>query len=71
MPGQLKEDAVCPICRDPLIALADLTTARVVQREYYHGRRPGMMRRKPPCTEEFADYDVALVARRALEVHRF
>ena len=36
MPGELKPDALCPKCGDPLLVLTDTSNTDGVKREYYH-----------------------------------
>lgn len=51
MPGQLKPDATCPECGEPLVALVDETSAQRVISTYYHGKNPAYpkRRRRRPC----------------------
>jgi hypothetical protein len=68
MPGQLKADAECPKCGDPLAALVDTTDTAGVLRVYYHGLKPGRVRRRRSCSRNFTDREAAARERRGLEV---
>ena len=70
MPGQLKKNAVCPVCGDPLEALVDTSNARVVKREYFHSTAKGKHKRRLRCVREFEDFNLAGNERYNLEVHR-
>ena len=75
MPGQLKSDAVCPLCEDPLDAIVDETTSSgivgssrfVVKRTYYHGKRHPRVRRARPCKQLFVSRVKAQLERDRLE----
>lgn len=68
MPGQLRADAECPQCGDPLGALVDTSNTAGVLRIYYHGLKPGRVRRRGSCSRKFTDHEAAAAERRALEV---
>lgn len=67
MPGQLKPDAKCPLCDEPLDFLVDETSSAGVVRKLYHGK-VGKRRRKNPCTQNFPRLDIATAYRKMLEV---
>lgn len=77
MPGQLRADALCPVCGNPLDALVDESSATGVKRTYYHGKlRRGLQlgkhpkaRRMLPCKVKFTDFGKAHDERWALETH--
>lgn len=69
MPGQLKSDAKCPICGEPLEALVDETSGDGVKRVYYHGKLFPKRRRMLPCRRVFVSHVIAHEERYALEVH--
>lgn len=68
MPGELKPDAVCPKCGDPLEALVDETNRERVKREYYHGKNSPRARRRRRCVVVFTDHKAAARERDGLEV---
>lgn len=69
MPGQLKPDATCPECGDPLDAIADTTNGITgVRRSYYHGKRGPKLRRRLPCKQYFPNYEEAKRQRDGLEI---
>jgi hypothetical protein len=71
MPGQLKADAVCPVCSVPIRALMDETSARGVKRVLYHDKDPQRSpkcRRPLPCHQNFESLATAQRERRLLEV---
>jgi len=74
VPGQLYEDARCPKCKRPLVALSDLTTRRSVTREYFHARtnrQASLGIPDRPCVERYIGprfIDKAQRKRAALEV---
>ncbi len=53
MPGELRPDATCPMCSDPLEALVDTTGQGSITREYYHGKRGPHHRRRRKCLRRF------------------
>jgi hypothetical protein len=67
MPGELKRDAACPVCGDPLLYLVDSSNSHGVIRTYYHERNSPKARRRRPCVQGFNDHDVAHRARLKLE----
>ena len=69
MPGQLKPDAKCPLCEEPLDALVDETNQDGVKRKYYHGKSHPRRRRSLPCKQFFASHVKAHAEREALEIH--
>lgn len=68
MPGQLKPDAKCPKCGDPLEALVDTSNEQGVSRKYFHGKRHAKVRRMLPCKAYFESHVQAATERKALEV---
>lgn len=72
MPGELRGNAKCPRCGDPLLVLSDLTSVSrgVIEREYFHDKWSPKARRRRRCKFTFTDFDDAAVERRRLEKHR-
>jgi hypothetical protein len=68
MPGELKAEAVCPLCGEDLICIVDESNLARVRREYFHGKPTWKARRKRRCVRVFADHDAAARERKALEV---
>lgn len=68
VPGQLRSDATCPVCGDPLDAIVDTTNFAGVVRQYYHDKRGPKLRRRLPCKMGFSDYEEAKRQRDGLEV---
>lgn len=68
MPGQLKNDAVCPHCGDDLICIIDESNTEYVRREYIHAKGSPKARRRRRCVRTFTDHDEAARERKALEV---
>lgn len=72
MPGLLRPDATCPMCRDPLDALVDTSFAgalRTLKREYYHGKPDPHHRRRVKCTWRFVgDIEVARAEKERTEL---
>jgi hypothetical protein len=67
MPGQLKQDAECPCCENPLLAIVDTTTTDGVFREYFHDKPTPKTRRHKPCRRYFVCLVTAQVERDKLE----
>lgn len=53
MPGELKPDATCPECGDPLLAIIDTVSADRVIREYHHDKNSPKARRRRYCKAEY------------------
>jgi uncharacterized protein with PIN domain len=68
MPGELKPDAKCPLCEEPLLAICDETTAEGVNRVYYHGKTSARRRRSRPCKQYFTSHWKAHDERAGLEL---
>jgi hypothetical protein len=67
MPGELKPDAVCPKCGDPLLAIVDESSIEQITREYFHGKTSPKARRRRRCVVIFYDHVAAVNERRKLE----
>lgn len=67
MPGELKPDAVCPKCGDPLQALVDTSDANGVMCVYYHMKNSPRARRRRRCVVTFTDKEAARQERAGLE----
>lgn len=70
MPGQLKVDAKCPECGEPLDGLIDTTNTQGVTREYFHSKNPESpkRRRRRPCKVHYNSILAAQLVRKGLEV---
>ena len=68
MPGQLKNDAVCPHCGDDLICIIDESNTEYVRRDYIHAKGSPKARWRRRCVRIFTDHDEAARERKALEV---
>jgi hypothetical protein len=67
MPGELKPDAVCPLCEHPLLMITDTTNSDGVTREYYHQKLGPKHRRKRFCRQYFVSHVKAQLERDELE----
>ena len=67
-PVELRPDANCPLCGDPLDFLVDETSTDAVKRTYYHGKRHPRVRRQLPCKQTFVSHTKAHLERQMLEV---
>jgi hypothetical protein len=53
MPGQLRPDALCPICGYGLLVIVDTSSTGRLTRDYYHLKPVPGERRKHRCTRLF------------------
>jgi hypothetical protein len=67
MPGQLKPDAECPVCENPLLMITDTSNEDGVTREYFHSKPTPKTRRHRPCRQYFASHVKAQAERNILE----
>ena len=67
MPGELKPDAECPLCENPLSAIVDTSNSDGVTREYFHDKIGPKARRHRPCRQYFASHVKAKAERDMLE----
>lgn len=67
MPGRLRNDATCPQCDTPLMAIVDTRTATCLVRDYFHQKGSPDTRRRRRCSKTFYDLKAAVIERLYLE----